>query len=424
MIILDATNKSVELDLNGAVTTNQLPFVASWVDVTTTTTTPGTTTGQSNSTTAVTMVAAPGASTQRIVKYLSVKNSDTVDALLWVQFNDNTTLRELLKLTLSVNDTLEYIEGLGWSVINTSGQKKSLASISGTVAVTQSGTWDEVGINDSGNSITVDGTITANAGTNLNTSALALEAGGNLATVAGAIRAEDAASADTHTGIGALAVRKATPANTSGTDGDYEFLQMSAGRVWTSSTIDAAIPAGTNNIGDVDIASFAGGAITEVQGDVAHDAAVGGNPVLNGFEARTSDGTAVASGDAVRGLADTLGKQVIVQGAIHDLQSNGTANYTTSTAADLIAAAGAGVRIAVTSVLVTNAHATVSTKVEIRDGTTVKIQGYAVAAGGGFALSAGGRPLFISTANTAVTGRAVTTGSDIDISVSGYRIAN
>lgn len=31
-----------------------------------------------------------------------------------------------------------------------------------TIAVTQSGTWDEVGINDSGNSITVDGTVTAN----------------------------------------------------------------------------------------------------------------------------------------------------------------------------------------------------------------------------------------------------------------------
>lgn len=34
--------------------------------------------------------------------------------------------------------------------------------VSGTVAVTQSGTWDEVGINDSGNSITIDGTVTAN----------------------------------------------------------------------------------------------------------------------------------------------------------------------------------------------------------------------------------------------------------------------
>ena len=40
-----------------------------------------------------------------------------------------------------------------------------------------------VNIQDGGNSITVDGTITANAGTNLNTSALALESGGNLAAI-------------------------------------------------------------------------------------------------------------------------------------------------------------------------------------------------------------------------------------------------
>lgn len=41
-----------------------------------------------------------------------------------------------------------------------------------------------ISIDDGGNVITVDGTITANAGTNLNTSALALETGGNLATIA------------------------------------------------------------------------------------------------------------------------------------------------------------------------------------------------------------------------------------------------
>lgn len=51
-------------------------------------------------------------------------------------------------------------------------------------------------------------------------------------------KAEDVASADADVGVGALAVRKASPANTSGTDGDYEFLQISAGRLWTSSNID------------------------------------------------------------------------------------------------------------------------------------------------------------------------------------------
>lgn len=40
-----------------------------------------------------------------------------------------------------------------------------------------------VNIQDGGNAITVDGTITANAGTNLNTSSLALETGGNLASI-------------------------------------------------------------------------------------------------------------------------------------------------------------------------------------------------------------------------------------------------
>lgn len=77
-----------------------------------------------------------------------------------------------------------------------------------------------------------------------NTVAVTLAAG---ATAIG--KAEDAASADADVGVGALAVRKATPANTSGADGDYEFLQMSAGRLWASVVVDTALPAGTNAIG-------------------------------------------------------------------------------------------------------------------------------------------------------------------------------
>lgn len=60
---------------------------------------------------------------------------------------------------------------------------------------------------------------------------------------------EDAAHASADPGVQVLAVRKATPANLSGTDGDYEPLQISAGRLWASATIDAALPAGTNAIG-------------------------------------------------------------------------------------------------------------------------------------------------------------------------------
>lgn len=79
-------------------------------------------------------------------------------------------------------------------------------------------------------------------------------------------KAEDTASADADVGVPAMAIRKATPANSSSTDGDYEMLQMSAGRLWTSSVIDSALPAGTNVIGHVIIDS---GSTTAVTGNVA-----------------------------------------------------------------------------------------------------------------------------------------------------------
>lgn len=48
-----------------------------------------------------------------------------------------------------------------------------------------------------------------------------------------ALLPEDTASANADTGLPVFAVRKATPANTSGTDGDYEALQINGGRLWT-----------------------------------------------------------------------------------------------------------------------------------------------------------------------------------------------
>lgn len=95
-------------------------------------------------------------------------------------------------------------------------------------------------------------------------------------------KAEDSASSDLDVGVPSLAVRKATPANTSGSDGDYEFLQMSAGRLWASATIDAALPAGANVIGHVIADS---GSTTAVTGNVAVTQAAnsiaGSNPCMN-----------------------------------------------------------------------------------------------------------------------------------------------
>ena len=80
--------------------------------------------------------------------------------------------------------------------------------------------------------------VTANAGTNLNTSALALEAGGNLATVSALSKAEDAASADGATGILNLAVRQDFPDTNTSANLDYSAVKTdSKGRLWINSDI-------------------------------------------------------------------------------------------------------------------------------------------------------------------------------------------
>lgn len=73
---------------------------------------------------------------------------------------------------------------------------------SGQISVLQAGTWN-VGITGTP---TISGTVTANAGTNLNTSALALESGGNLAAAASGIGATGDAAA-TAGGTGSLTAK-------------------------------------------------------------------------------------------------------------------------------------------------------------------------------------------------------------------------
>ncbi len=90
---------------------------------------------------------------------------------------------------------------------------------------------------------------------------------------------------------------------------------------------------------------------------------------------------------------------------------------------DLIAAQGAGIRIYVTSVLVTNAHGTVGTLVTLKDdtsgGTNILCQGYAAAVGGGFAVS------FANPPATRENGKLIavcgTNGASVYVSVIGQK---
>jgi hypothetical protein len=117
MLILDNVNRKIEIVLAGAITTNQLPFTASYVDITPTSFTPATNDGATNSTTVVIMAAAPASSTQRQLKFVNIYNADTVAATVTVQLNDNGTIRILVKTALSPGQTLQFMDSAGWLVI-------------------------------------------------------------------------------------------------------------------------------------------------------------------------------------------------------------------------------------------------------------------------------------------------------------------
>lgn len=111
MIILDTTTKSLEVKLAGAVTTNQLDVCCHAVDILDSDKSVSDTVNTdiaTNSTTAVTAMAAPAASHKRIVKSLTVYNKDTVAATVTVQKNDNGTIYILTKTPLDPGDTLQY----------------------------------------------------------------------------------------------------------------------------------------------------------------------------------------------------------------------------------------------------------------------------------------------------------------------------
>lgn len=64
--------------------------------------------GALNGTTPVTVVAAPGASTQRIVRNVKISNKDTAAVTVTLSKNKAATLRELCEVTLEAGDILLY----------------------------------------------------------------------------------------------------------------------------------------------------------------------------------------------------------------------------------------------------------------------------------------------------------------------------
>jgi hypothetical protein len=209
---------------------------------------------------------------------------------------------------------------------------------------------------------------------------------------------------------------------------------MSAGRLWASATIDAALPAGANaigklaansgvDIGDVDVTSVTCAAanakvdvglinaVTPLMGagntgtgslrvtiasdqatvavtpggNVAHDAADSGNPTKIGFKALDSKPTAVAAADRSDAYC-TLDGRLLVAGAPAGNTLYQQTTITASTSETTIVSAAASKHRDLLLLTITNSSSTalIVTLKDSTAGTTRAI--YALAANGGIVI--------------------------------------
>jgi len=128
-MILTATTHLLELKLGAATTTNAVEIFSAFNTLTTTTVTPETSSTTSNSTADVTVVGSPGASEQRIVKFISVYNADTVANTVTIKRDVSGTERRIGTWNLNAGDSLLYSDGVGWYVMNSDGARKQVNTI-------------------------------------------------------------------------------------------------------------------------------------------------------------------------------------------------------------------------------------------------------------------------------------------------------
>jgi len=123
MLLLTSTSDKVQVITGSAGT---VKVHASWVDNAAGSITPGRTNTASIATAATTdIVGAPGSSTQRNVKHISIRNTDaSVSNLITVQHTDGTTVEELWKGTLLAGESVTFDQVGVWTLYDVNGSAK------------------------------------------------------------------------------------------------------------------------------------------------------------------------------------------------------------------------------------------------------------------------------------------------------------
>ena len=142
ILVLDATTESIVVVMSGAAATTNPDFTSAYADDTGSAFTEGSNDGALNGTNSVTLVAAPAAATRRVVKNITIYNRDTAAVTITVSFNNNSTLRNIAKVTLQVGDTwtLEGAYDTSGALKQTLGTVNLSSGVTGVLAITNGGT--------------------------------------------------------------------------------------------------------------------------------------------------------------------------------------------------------------------------------------------------------------------------------------------
>lgn len=132
MLVLDATTKTIKVNMTGAAATTNPDFAVAYADNTGSAFTEGAQDGTLNGVTDVTVVSAPGASTRRVIKDIRIENRDTAPVTLNIKYDNNATQRTIARVTLEVGDTWTLA-----GVYNTNGGLKSSAVTAGDTLTTE-----------------------------------------------------------------------------------------------------------------------------------------------------------------------------------------------------------------------------------------------------------------------------------------------
>lgn len=156
-MLLDTVNKKIQARLVEAAVSVNPVFTTTYADITSAAFTPAAGEGSFNGTTAIDLVTAPAASTQRHIKEIQINNTDTVDHSFTVWVLDSVTSYIIVSsILVPAGQALRYSDATGWAV-----------GLSGISLVSAPGTFSKADPNSVGFTKTGAGTVSIKAGTKI-----------------------------------------------------------------------------------------------------------------------------------------------------------------------------------------------------------------------------------------------------------------